>query len=88
MKRVSLDKNYNLVTDKFDYETDFVESIELIKQAKDKGIIEAKEASFLMKLVTKREIKNVAKNALHTDTNPLEIRSLFMNLKSNRIKHV
>lgn len=87
MNNVKLDRNYNIEIEDTQYETEFMESVDVIIKAKESGLIKASEASFLIKLVTKKEIGQIAKKSFLSAGNKTEVHSLFMNLRSNRVNH-
>lgn len=87
MKSIKVDKNYNFVDEVGIYETELSDTVGMIISAKQENVITDTDAQFLINLVISKEIKKEVKNALPLRKGT-EIRSLFMNMKSNEIKHV
>ncbi len=87
MGNIVLDKNYNLVEERAPYESPLVDAVDLISKAESEKIISKSEASFLLKLVLRREVVRETKAILPLSKQPIETHSLFLNMKSKQIKH-
>lgn len=88
MGNIKLDKNYNVLREKGIYDDDLIQNVELIKKAQSDNVITNKEASFLMKIVLKKEFKNEARAVLPFASEQVpQILSLFMNMKNRQIQH-
>jgi len=89
MKGIRFDKKYNLLERKPTYEDSFVDVVESIIRAKEAKKITDKEASLLLSLTIKKEIKQEMKSSVRfgDDDRVLEIKTMFMNLKTKQVKH-
>ena len=87
MGNIKLDKNYNFIEEKGLYNDDFIEAVELISQAHSNNVITDTDASFLLKIVLKKEFAKETKSVIPSTKQAPEIHSFFMNMKSKQIKH-
>jgi hypothetical protein len=89
MDTIKLDKNYNFLEgEKGLYEDQFIDAVDLIVKAESDKAITRAQASFLLRMVLKKEFKNQAKTILPFQKQQHEMSALFMKFKTKHIKHV
>ncbi len=90
MEKTKLDEKYNILEEKFPYENPFVDVVESIIKAKLENKITDQEASFLLNLVVKKELKKEMGSSVQFGNSDKisEIKTMFMNLKTKQVKHV
>ncbi len=87
MENIKLDKNYNYINEKpLHYHDTMGEVFDMVIEARSSNKISENEASLILNLILKKEIKNEI-NTHFKESQSQETHTLFMQLTNKQIKH-